>query len=179
MSPLRPPVSDQDHIRGDPSAPVVLVEYGDFECPYCAEAYGVLKTLEARFGDRLCVVFRHFPLTQAHPHAAHAAEAAEAAGSCGRFWEMHDALFEHHTALEDADLVRYAEAIRVPANVITDAWTNGRYAARIRRDFLSGVRSGVNGTPSFFINDARYEGNYDVGSLSEAVEEELTARSKG
>ncbi len=179
MSPLRSAVSDQDHVRGDPSAPVVLVEYGDFECPHCAKAYGVVKALERHFRDRLCVVYRHFPLTQAHPHAEHAAEAAEGAGSQGRFWPMHDTTYEHHDALDDADLVAYAEAVGVSADVITDAWLTRQYAARIRQDFLGGIRSGVNGTPSFFINGAKYEGDYDLPSMSEAIEGELVARSEG
>jgi protein-disulfide isomerase len=179
VSPLRSAVSDQDHVRGDPSAPVVLVEYGDFECPHCAKAYAVVKALEGRFRDRLCVVYRHFPLTQAHPHAEHAAEAAEGAGSQGRFWPMHDALYDHHEALDDADLVAYAEGVGVSADVITDAWLTRRYAARIRQDFLGGIRSGVNGTPSFFINGAKYEGDYDVPSMSEAIEGESVAQSEG
>jgi len=171
-------VSDRDHVRGDPSAPVVLVEYGDFECPHCAAAYGVLRALEQHFRDRLCVVYRHFPLTQAHPHAEHAAEAAEAAGSHDRFWPMHDAIYEHHAALEDADLVSYAESAGVPADVVAEAWRTRRYASHIRQDFLGGIRSGVNGTPSFFINGVKYERDYAVPPMSEAIESELAVRSK-
>lgn len=178
MSPLRSPVSDQDHVRGELSAPVILVEYGDFECPYCAEAYRVVKALERHFGNRLCVVFRHFPLTQSHPHAEHAAEAAEAAASEGRFWPMHDALFEHHAALDDADIIGYAESVGVSGHTIVEAWETRRFASRIRQDFLGGVRSGVNGTPSFFINAAKYEGQYDVPSMTEAIEGELVMKAK-
>jgi protein-disulfide isomerase len=177
MSPLTPPVSNQDHVHGEASAPVTLVEYGDYECPYCGKAHPVVKALERHFGKRLRFVFRNFPLTQAHPHAEHAAEAAEAAGEAGKFWPMHDVIFEHQTALEDADLVRYAESVGVPGATITDALAHHAHAARIRQDFLSGVRSGVNGTPSFFINGQKYEGNYDVPSLTEAIEQQMTAAS--
>ncbi len=169
MSPLRPPVSSRDHLDGDPSAPIVLVEYGDYECPYCGAAYPVVKALQQEFRGRLCFVFRNFPLTEAHPHAEHAAEAAEAAGAAGRFWEMHDAIYEHQNALDDHHLVRYAEAIGVSGSVIEQALETERFAAHIRQDFLGGVRSGVNGTPSFFINGQKYDGQYDLASLAAAA----------
>jgi protein-disulfide isomerase len=177
MSPLIPPVSSSDHMLGDPSAPVILVEYGDYECPYCGEAYPVIKALERHFGKRMSFVFRNFPLNQSHPYAEHAAEAAEAAGAEGQFWPMHDVIYEHQSALDDAHLVRYAEGIGVPRAVIVSALTDHTHASRVRQDFLSGVRSGVNGTPSFFINGQKYEGGYDLASLREAVEEELATVS--
>lgn len=170
MSPLRPPVSSRDHLDGDPSAPIVLVEYGDYECPYCGAAYPVVKALQKQFRGRMCFVFRNFPLTEAHPHAEHAAEAAEAAGEAGRFWEMHDAIFEHQNALDDKHLVRYAEAIGVSGSVIAQTLETERFAAHIRQDFLGGVRSGVNGTPSFFINGEKYDGQYDLASLAAAAQ---------
>src|SRR6476646_7201477 len=105
------PVSERDHIQGPADAPVTLVEYGDYECPHCGRAYPVVKAIQRHFGRRLRFVFRNFPLAEAHPHAAHAAEAAEAAAAQGRFWEMHDSLFEHQQALDDRHLVEYAGAL--------------------------------------------------------------------
>lgn len=175
MSPLRPPVSSRDHVDGDPSAPIVLVEYGDYECPHCGTAYPVIKALQRQFHGRMCFVFRNFPLTQAHPHAEHAAEAAEAAASVGQFWAMHDAIFEHQNALDDSHLVRYAESIGVNGSVIESALATERFASHIRQDFLGGVRSGVNGTPTYFINGQIYDGEYDLTSLAAALEDELAA----
>jgi len=117
-------------------------------------------------------------LTQVHEHAESAAEAAEAAGADGKFWPMHDTIFEHQRALADEDLVRYAEHLGVPARDVTDALEHRKFAARINEDFMSGVRSGVNGTPTFFINGARYEGDYDLESLSEAVDDALTGATR-
>src|SRR5258707_869399 len=110
---LTPPVGERDHQQGPATAPVTLVEYGDYECPYCGEAYPIVKEIQLRLGERLRFVFRNFPLTQAHPHAEHAAEAAEAAAGQGKFWQMHDSLFEHQQALDDAQLVRYAVALHL------------------------------------------------------------------
>lgn len=177
MSPLRPPVSRDDHLEGDPTAPVILVEYGDYECSYCAAAHPVVKALQRRFRGRIGFVYRHFPLTQVHPHAAHAAESAEAAGSVDLFWPMHDTLFEHQNALDDRHLATYAERVGVPGGVVAMALESEQFAPRIRRDFLSGVRSGVNGTPSFFINGQKYEGDYDEPSLGDAIEAELGVRT--
>ena len=177
MSPLRPPVSRDDHLEGDPAAPVILVEYGDYECPYCGAAHPVVKALQRRFRQHIGFVYRHFPLTQVHPHAAHAAESAEAASSVDLFWPMHDTLFEHQNALDDRHLLAYAERVGVPGDVVATALESEQFAPRIRRDFLSGVRSGVNGTPSFFINGQKYEGDYDEASLGDAIEAELAART--
>jgi len=174
MSPLTPPVSSHDHIHGDASAAVTLVEYGDYECPYCGKAHPLVKALQRHFGKRMRFVFRNFPLTQVHQHAEHAAEAAEAAEAAGQFWPMHDVIFEHQAALDDSDLVRYAEGLGLPGAVIVDALAGQKHASRIRQDFLSGVRSGVNGTPSFFINGQKYEGEYDLASMTEAIEAEMT-----
>jgi protein-disulfide isomerase len=145
-------------------APVVLVEYGDFECPYCGDAYPELKAVQQAMGNGLCFVFRHFPLNQSHPHAQRAAEFAEAAATVGRFWEMHDLLFENQRALGDRNLTVYAEKLGMNRKLI-EAALSGEFAARVRRDFRSGVRSGVNGTPSLFINGERYEGARDPETL--------------
>ncbi len=168
---LKPPVGANDHVQGSAKAPVTLVEYGDYECPYCGEAYSVVKELQERLGDQMRFVFRNFPLAQAHPHAEHAAEAAEAAGAQGKFWEMHDMLYENQDALEDEDLVRYARALKLDVPRFVKEMEAGTYTERVREDFRSGVRSGVNGTPSFFINGARHDGAYDLASLLAAIEE--------
>jgi protein-disulfide isomerase len=164
MSHLTTPVGKDDHVQGPKDAPVVLVEYGDFECPYCGDAYPELKAVQRAMGDGLCFVFRHFPLNQSHPHAQRAAEFAEAAATVGRFWEMHDLLFENQRALGDRSLTAYAEKLGMDRKLI-EAALGGEFAARVRRDFRSGVRSGVNGTPSLFINGERYEGARDPETL--------------
>lgn len=168
---LKPPVGANDHVQGSTKAPVTLVEYGDYECPYCGEAYSVVKELQKRLGDQMLFVFRNFPLAQAHPHAEHAAEAAEAAAAQGKFWEMHDMLYENQDALEDEDLVRYARALHLDVPRFVKEMEAGTYTERVREDFRSGVRSGVNGTPTFFINGARHDGAYDLASLLAAIEE--------
>jgi protein-disulfide isomerase len=163
------PIGDRDHTRGPTTAPVTLVEYGDFECPFCGQAYPVVEALLEQLADEVLFAYRHFPLTQVHPQAQHAAEASEVAAVHGRFWEMHHLLFQNQRALNDRSLARYAESIGIdPADVIA-ALAEGTYVARVREDFLSGVRSGVNGTPSFFINDLRYDGPRDLRSMVAAV----------
>jgi protein-disulfide isomerase len=167
------PVSDRDHIKGPKTAPVTLVEYGDYECPYCGQAYYVVKELEQLMGKRMRFVFRNFPLTTVHPHAEHAAEAAEAAGAQGKFWEMHDCLFEHQQALDDVHLVAYATKLDLDVAQFSRDMAEHRLAGRVREDFLSGVRSGVNGTPTFFINGVRHAGGYDLDSMVAAIEEAI------
>jgi len=167
---LTPLVSQRDHQQGPETAPVTLVEYGDYECPYCGEAYPIVKEIQRRLGDRLRFVFRNFPLTQAHPHAEHAAEAAEAAAGQGKFWEMHDSLFEHQRALDDAHLVHYAVALNLDKERFEREMTEHVHTNRVREDFLSGVRSGVNGTPTFFINGVRHDDSYALETLLAAIE---------
>jgi protein-disulfide isomerase len=168
---LKPPVGANDHIQGPADAPVTVVEYGDYECPYCGEAYPVVKALQERLGDQVRFMFRNFPLNQAHPHAEHAAEAAEAAGAQGKFWEMHDLLYENQDALEDDDLLKYAKALRLDLPRFVKEMEAHHYAERVREDFRSGVRSGVNGTPTFFINGTRHDGPFDLASLLAAIKE--------
>ena len=163
------PVPGRDHIQGPGDAPVMLLEYGDYECPYCGEAHPVVKEIQQRFGNRLCFAFRNFPLANSHPHAERAAEAAEAAGAQGRFWEMHDLLYENQEALEDEDLARYAAALRLDVERFMSEVLSGAHQARVREDFRNGARNGVNGTPSFFINGARYDGVVGVGELMVAL----------
>lgn len=166
---LSPPVGATDHVRGSATAPVTLVEYGDFECPYCGRAYPIVKELERRAGDLLRVVFRPFPLTNAHPHAEKAAEAAEAAAAQGRFWEMHDILFENQKQLTRPDLESYAERIGLDLERFRRELDDDVWADQVRESFRSGIRSGVNGTPTFFINGRRHDGGYQLEELMAAV----------
>lgn len=157
---LIPPVNEQDHAAGPENAPVTLVEYGDYECPYCGMAHPIVKRAQRELGNELRFVFRNFPLAEAHPHARLAAQAAEAAGAQGKFWEMHDALFEHQDALEPDDIIGYAKSLGLDLVQLTQDLKAGTYAKRVRDDFRSGVRSGVNGTPTFFVNGSRYDGSW-------------------
>ncbi|MDX6711517.1 MAG: hypothetical protein QOH96_2533 [Blastocatellia bacterium] len=163
------PVGPRDHVQGSPAAAVTLVEYGDFECPSCGAAYPIVKQIQQNLGEQLCFVFRHFPLTQIHPHAERAAEAAEAAGAQGRFWEMHDLLFENQQSLDDRNLLRLAKALELDIERFAHELVEGIYLERVREDFMSGVRSGVNGTPTFFINGVRHDGPWDMQSLLSSI----------
>lgn len=164
---LDPPVDPaRDHIRGPADAPLTLVEFADFECPFCGRATGVVQSLRARFGDDLRYVFRHLPLTDIHPNAALAAEAVEAAGAQGRFWEMHDRLFAHQDALEPDDLLDHARALGLDVERFAADLEDGRYAQRVRDDVAAAEASGVNGTPTFFIGDRRHRGAYDEQTLA-------------
>ena len=164
MSRLTPAVGPEDHAQGALDSPQVLVEYGDFECPYCGQAYPELKAVQRAMGDTLCFVFRHFPLRKAHPHAEHAAEFSEAAATVGEFWDMHDLLYENQFSLSDSDLTLYAQKLGLADDLI-DFTRTGQFAPRVQRDFSSGVRSGVNGTPSLFLNGARYDGPVEASAL--------------
>jgi len=167
---VTPVTEGRDHIQGPADAPVTLVEYGDYECPYCGAAYPIVKEVQARMGDRLRFVFRNFPISTSHPHAEHAAEAAEAAGAQGRFWEMHDLLYENQQHLSDPDLVGYAEKLGLDVRRFEEELTAQVHAARVHEDFMSGVRSGVNGTPTFYVNGGRYDDSYELESLLAALE---------
>ena len=160
---------ETDHIRGDVNAPITLLEYGDFECPYCGMAYPVVKALEKKYGDQLRVVFRHFPLQQ-HPHAEAAAEAAEFAADDGRFWEMHDTLYEHQNALEEPHLLRYAEQLGLDSADLATALEEGTYRPIVDEMKESGEESGIPGTPAFFLNDVLFEENASVESFSHAID---------
>jgi protein-disulfide isomerase len=165
-------VTDVDHSIGPVNAPVTLVEYGDFECPFCGAAYPVVKQIREIMGDRLRFVFRHFPRPE-HPHARHAAEAAEAAAAQGepQFWGMHDALFEHQNALEDADLIAYATGLNLDTQRFRHDLEQHTYRERVHADLLSASQSGVHGTPTFFINGRKHEGPDTLADLLEALEE--------
>ncbi|HLB82555.1 MAG TPA: thioredoxin domain-containing protein [Gemmatimonadales bacterium] len=165
------PVGERDHTQGPADAPLTLVEYGDYECPHCGRAYPIVKQIQRRLGRRLRFVFRNFPLRESHPHAQHAAEAAEAAGAQGKFWEMHDRLFERQFALDDDYLVEYAGDLDLDAARLRRELATGTYAPRVREDFRSGVTSGVNGTPTFFINGVRHDGAWELEPLVAALEQ--------
>lgn len=164
------PVSDDDHSIGPADAPVTLVEYGDYECSFCGEAHPIVREATDRLGDRLRFVFRQFPIATSHPHAQAAAEASEAAGAQGKFWEMHDQLYRHQDALEDADLRTYAEASGLDLERFDREMASGHWADRVQAQFMGGVRSGVNGTPSFFINGFRHDGGWQGDQLLQALE---------
>lgn len=168
-SKLNLPIAGRDHIQGSIDAPIALVEYGDYECPFCGEVYPVVKAIQERLGDELCFAFRNFPLANMHPHSFRAAEAAEAAGAQGHFWEMHDLLFENQAALEDEDLVRYALSLELDTRRFMADVEAGVHATRVREDFRTGTRGGVNGTPTFFINGARYDGARGLDPLLAAL----------
>ena len=168
---LTPAVGEDDHARGRADAPVTLVEYGDFQCPYCGAAYPIVKELEKKAGKILRVIFRNFPLTNVHPNAEGAAEAAEAAGAQGKFWEMHDMLFEHQNRLGRSDLEQYAAHLGIDVSRFGKDLDAGAYRAKVREHFRSGVLSGVNGTPTFFINGRRHDGDYSLEALLRAVNE--------
>lgn len=178
MSHLKPDIGPSDHAQGPLDAPLVLVEYGDFQCPYCGEQYPVIKAVQEALGDELCFVFRHFPLVEAHPHAEHAAELTEAADTIGKFWQMHDRLYEHQSALDDHSLAAHGQVLGLDATLIQTV-LDEEYEGRVRHDFLTGVRSGVNGTPSLFINGERYDGPRDADSLIDLLQAMRTLQRQG
>ena len=171
----RLPVIGRDHVQGAAEAPLVLLEYGDYECPFCGSAYPEVKRVQAELGAELRFAFRNFPLGNLHPHARHAAEAAEAAAAHGRFWAMHDLLFENQDALEDDDLTGYAKALQLDPSQLLAEILRGDHTARVLEDFRTGVRGGVNGTPTFFVNGHLYLGPIDADSLIHALRRARTA----
>jgi len=166
---LKPPLGDRDHIKGLATAPLELVEYGDFECPHCGRAAVVVNQLTTELGDRLRFAYRHFPLAKMHPHARKAAMASEAAAAQGKFWEMHDLLFANAGKLELADLLSYAATLELDVQRFETELLIDTHAPRVQEDVASGVRSGVNGTPTFFINGVRHNGGYTIESLKEGL----------
>jgi protein-disulfide isomerase len=160
-----------DHIDGPADAPLELVMYGDFQCPYCAAAQGILRRVRGRLEGRLRFGFRHFPLEAVHPDARRAAEASEAAAAQGFFWEMHDALFGLRGQLAEQDILRAAGAIPgLDAERLRLELESGAHAARVDRDVASGTELGVPGTPTFFINGTRHSGAFDAQTLIAALE---------
>jgi protein-disulfide isomerase len=173
MTSLQVPVTRTDHIAGNKHAPVTLVEYGDYECPACGLAFPIVKAIQKHFDQQLRFVFRHFPLTQVHPHAESAAETAEFAGAHARFWEMHDSLFENQSMLGLPLYIALAKALDLSEDALADALERGTFRPKVRDDFMGGLRSGVNGTPTFFINARRHDGAYSFEDLVAEIDAEL------
>ena len=167
------PVSEsRDHIQGPVTAPVNLVEYGDYECPYCAQAYLITKEIQERLGDKLCFVFRNFPVTKIRPHAYETSLAAEAAAAQGKFWDMYDYLFKHGEMVTNDSLRRSAASLGLNITRFDSEFYNRTYRKHIDEDIQSGNNSGVKGTPTFFINGEFYNGSWDLDSLLGALDEE-------
>jgi len=175
MSTLKVPVNPRDHIRGGFNATVTLVEYGDYQCPYCAAANPVVRFLENRYGQALSVVFRHFPLIEVHPLAAPSAEAAEYAADHGLFWEMHDAIFTNQHRLSTQLLFAIAGTLHLSQMGLRDSIARSVHAEKIQADFIGGVRSGVNGTPTFFVNGLRHQGGFSAPELAASIQSAMDA----
>jgi len=179
MATLRIPIHENDHSQGPGDAPVTLVEYGDYQCPYCGAAYPVVQRLQRRFGDELRFVFRNFPLAEHHPEAVSAAITAEFGAAHARFWEVHDALYESQEELGGPLYDAIVTGLGLDAPELHEAIEAEEYAEKIRDDFNGGVRSGVNGTPAFFVNGVRYDGRPDFESLEETLARALGAAKSG
>jgi protein-disulfide isomerase len=177
---LQTPVGERDHSQGPANAPVVLVEYGDFECPDCGRAFPMVKEIQKRLGIELRLVFRHFPNTRIHPHALRAAEAAEAAAAQGRFWEMHDYLFKHQSALEDKHLKHYARKIGLDTARFEHEMDAEHYAPRIKEDYYRSLYTeGITGTPTFYINGLRHNDSVNLERMMTAIKAGMGRRGEG
>jgi protein-disulfide isomerase len=170
MSELRFPINENDHVIGPVDAPVTLVEYGDYQCPHCQAAWPQVELVLRHFGRDLRYAYRHFPISTVHPLAKPAAEAAEFAGAHGLFWEMHSAIYVNGHQLSGATLFALAARLGLETTELRNALERGTCAAKVEADFLGGIRSGVNGTPCFFVNGERHDGAYDAMALSDAIE---------
>ena len=166
---LSVPVGKGDHALGPEDAPVTVVEYGDYQCPYCADMHPMLKSIAKSMGSQMRFVYRHMPLIEMHPYAQHAAEAAEAAGAQGKFWEMHDAIFQRQSELGSDLLHQLALKLNLDIEQFASNLEARLFRPRVKRDFMGGMRSGVAGTPAFFINGKRYEGPLNQASLQSAI----------
>ena len=175
---LKNAVNDQDHVAGPASAAVTLLEYGNFECIHCGQAYPIIKQVRNLLSDDLRFVFRHFPTVRTHPHSMRAAEAAEAAGAQGKFWEMHDELFTHQTALEDSDLMRHARRIGLDLYKFSQALSHNIFLPKIEAGYqLSLFDEHITGTPTLYLNGTRYTGATDLQTLLEAIRDsDVTGR---
>lgn len=166
---LLDPVREWDHSQGSADARFTLVEYGDYECPDCGRLFQTLRALQEELKSRLRLIYRHYPYSGIHKHAQMAAEASEAAGAQGRFWEMHDLLFENQGALERKHLLAYAEQLGLAVDRFGRELKEETYGARVREHFMAGVRNGVNGTPGLFLNGVRQRGVFDERNLRELL----------
>lgn len=165
-------VSAQDHVQGPGNAPCTLLEYGDFQCPSCGQAYPIVKRVQKHFGDRLRFVFREFPL-EMHPMAEPAAETAEFAATHGKFWPMHDQLFENQDQLGEELFAELAEGLQLDPKALARSLADGEFEPHVEQDLQSGEASGVPGTPTFYINGVRHDGSFDERSLIDAIEAAL------
>lgn len=177
MTQLIPAVHSNDHIYGNENAALELVEYGDYECPYCGRAYPIIKSIQQELGEDLKFVFRSFPLPKIHPHAISAAIATEAAGLQDKFWEMHDIVFENQKALDAENIFLLAQAIGLDLEQFKNDIQQKELADRVEQSFESGLRSGVNRTPSFFINGKKYEGSWEENKFLQYLKDQLTNAS--
>jgi protein-disulfide isomerase len=177
MSNLKPPVSEQDHMQGKASAPVILVEYGDFQCPQCGAVYPIVKQIEKVYKDQLSLVFRHFPLAEAHPFAQAAAVASEAAANQGKFWQMHDLMYENQAGLSLEMLLQLAESLTLDMKAFQKDFKDPELFEKVEANFESGILSGVNGTPSFYINGNKHYGLYDYFYLTRAIDHAISEKS--
>ncbi len=173
MTQLKPAVNSKDHVQGKKAAPLELVEYGDYQCPHCGHAYPIIKNLQQSLGADLKFVFRNFPLSEIHPDAFNAAVAAEAGGLQQKFWDMHDIIFENQQELDLESLFLYAKTIGLDAERFKNDMQKNALTIKVEQDFESGVRSGVNGTPSFFINGKKYNGDWEEDVFNEYLKRQL------
>ena len=173
MAILKLPITVADHSDGPDNAPIVLLEYGDYQCPACGEAYPIVKRIQKHFSGRLRFVFRNFPLNESHPEAERAAETAEFAGAQEKFWQMHDALYENQARLGGELYSTLAKKNNLSVSDLDAALQAGSYRERVRSDFSGGIRSGVNGTPTFYVNGMRHDASFDFETLSAALEHQL------
>lgn len=163
-------VNKNDHVQGPANAPIELIEYGDYQCPYCGRAYPIIKKIQKKLGNNIKFVFRNFPLTELHQHALHAAIAAEIAGSHDKFWEMHDMLFENQNALDDYYLLEYAKKLGINAAEFETDFGKDRFYQKVKDDYDSGIENKVQGTPTFFINGEPFVGDWSTSELSDYLE---------
>ena len=168
-----------DHVNGLRTAPVVMVEYGDYECPYCVAAHEVVKELQSLLGSSMCFIFRNFPLTNEHPHAFDSAALAELAATEDKFWEVHDAIYERPNNLSFPLLESIAKSFSISVSEFREAYLNKKILEKIRNDADGGLQSGVRGTPTFFINGRRYEGSFDVRAVSAFINDQVIPHSDG
>ena len=177
MKQLKPAINGNDHVYGNPAAQMELVEYGDYECPYCGRAYPIIKDIQQKLGSDLRFVFRNFPLSKIHPQAFLAAVATEAADLQGRFWEMHDIVFENQRSLDDDHIFLLAESIGLDPERFRNDVRQRSLMEKVDNDFESGIRSGVNRTPTFFINGEKYDGDWNEGQLLQYLQDQLAGLS--
>ncbi|MDL2224520.1 DsbA family protein [Bacteroidales bacterium OttesenSCG-928-M06] len=167
-------IEDSDHIIGSPSAPIVLVEYADYQCPYCGQAYSIIKQLQKKFGDKMAFVFRNYPIQELHPYALHAAIAAETADLQGKFWEMHDIIFEHQRFLDDDSLISYAQRIGLDMEKFKEDFGGKPTINKVEKDMETGNKAGVQGTPAFYVNGKYFTGNWTTPEFMDYIESFLS-----